>query len=168
MSIKDKLPLLNSSNKMVKIGGYVIYAFVFLMIIGAILPHENTGTVASQNGSDQQQQNPTENNSIPVPTESTIRSYPGFGNYTFDGQDEVTVSLRKATDVVHLFSMEEIPDNYGSTRDSARYTITSTGHAIKGYIDYTNDGYVVILRPKHVSLTKGELDIILSSFKRVD
>jgi hypothetical protein len=38
MGITDKLPLLNSKSKIVKIIGYVLYAFVILMIIGAMAP----------------------------------------------------------------------------------------------------------------------------------
>ncbi|MCJ7443747.1 MAG: hypothetical protein MUO26_04315 [Methanotrichaceae archaeon] len=37
MSIKDKLPLINSSNKGIRIVGYVFYVIVILVILGAIL-----------------------------------------------------------------------------------------------------------------------------------
>ena len=36
MGLKDKLPLLNSPSKIVRIVGYVLYAFVILMVIGAM------------------------------------------------------------------------------------------------------------------------------------
>ncbi len=36
MGLTDKLPLLNSKSKVIKIIGYVVYAFVILMIIGAM------------------------------------------------------------------------------------------------------------------------------------
>ena len=42
MGITDKLPLLNSKSKIVKIVGYVLYAFVILIIIGAMAPSEDT------------------------------------------------------------------------------------------------------------------------------
>lgn len=90
-----------------------------------------------------------------------------FGNYTFDRQDEVRVTVKKGTDVVHMMAMEELPTEYGYTRDSAQYTITSTGNKIKGYIDYTLDGYVVVMQPKG-SLTKGEFMDILDTFQRSD
>lgn len=48
MGITDKLPLLNSKNKIVKIVGYVLYAFVILMIVGAMLPSEDNGTTSSE------------------------------------------------------------------------------------------------------------------------
>ena len=48
MGITDKLPLLNSKNKIVKIVGYVLYAFVILMIVGAMLPSEDKGTTSSE------------------------------------------------------------------------------------------------------------------------
>jgi len=47
MGITDKLPLLNSKNKIVKIVGYVLYAFVILMIIGAMAPSEDKTTKAA-------------------------------------------------------------------------------------------------------------------------
>jgi len=43
MGIKEKLPLLNSENKGVRIAGYVIYAFIGLMVLGAILPSPDDG-----------------------------------------------------------------------------------------------------------------------------
>ena len=38
LRIKEKLPLINSDNKRIRIAGYVIYAFVFLAILGALVP----------------------------------------------------------------------------------------------------------------------------------
>lgn len=47
MGITDKLPLLNSKSKIVKIVGYVLYAFIILMIIGAMAPSEDKETTTS-------------------------------------------------------------------------------------------------------------------------
>jgi hypothetical protein len=47
MGLTDKLPLLNSKSKIVKIIGYVLYAFVILMIIGAMAPSEDNVATAS-------------------------------------------------------------------------------------------------------------------------
>ena len=47
MGIISKLPLLNSQSKIVKIIGYILYAFVILMIIGAIAPSEDKATPTS-------------------------------------------------------------------------------------------------------------------------
>lgn len=41
MGLIGKLPLLNSSNKIVKILGYVLYAFIILIIIGALFGSDN-------------------------------------------------------------------------------------------------------------------------------
>ena len=103
-------------------------------------------------------------------TTSSVSSIPnnGFGNYTFDGKDKVRATVKKGTDVVHMMTMEELPTDYGNTKDSAPYTITSTGNKIKGYIDYTLDGYVVVMQPRTSSLTKGEFMAILDSFHRID
>ena len=38
MGIKEKLPLINSDKKGIRIAGYIIYAFIFLNVLGAILP----------------------------------------------------------------------------------------------------------------------------------
>lgn len=91
----------------------------------------------------------------------------GFGNYTFDGEDDVRVSVRRGTDVVHMMAIEEIPTEIGYTKDSAQYTVTSTGKRIKGYIDYTLDGYVIVMQPRP-SLTKGEFMELLNTFRRTD
>jgi hypothetical protein len=92
----------------------------------------------------------------------------GFGNYTFDGQDEVSVTVKKGTDVVHMMASVDIPTDYGHTKDGASYTVTSTGHKIKGFIDYTLDGYVMIMKPRSSSLTKGEFMDMLDTFQRTD
>jgi len=53
MGIKEKLPLLNSEKKGTRIAGYVVYAFIGLMVLGAILPNppdtggETTATTAT-------------------------------------------------------------------------------------------------------------------------
>ena len=54
MGITDKLPLLNSKSKIVKIVGYVLYAFIILMIIGAMAPSEDTGTTTSDASEDKE------------------------------------------------------------------------------------------------------------------
>ena len=54
MGITDKLPLLNSKSKIVKIVGYVLYAFIILMIIGAMAPSEDTGTTTSDVSEDKE------------------------------------------------------------------------------------------------------------------
>ncbi len=51
MGITDKLPLLNSKSKIVKIVGYVLYAFVILMIIGAMTPSEDKATKTASDDS---------------------------------------------------------------------------------------------------------------------
>ncbi len=103
-------------------------------------------------------------------TTSSVSSIPnhGFGNYTFDGKEKVRATVKKGTDVVHMMAMEELPTDYGYTKDSAQYTVTSTGNKIKGYIDYTLDGYVVVMQPRTSSLTKGEFMAILDTFHRID
>ena len=47
MGIINKLPLLNSQSKIVKIIGYILYAFVVLMIIGAMAPSEDKATTST-------------------------------------------------------------------------------------------------------------------------
>jgi hypothetical protein len=37
LSITEKLPLINSSNKGVRIAGYVLYAGIILIVLGALL-----------------------------------------------------------------------------------------------------------------------------------
>ena len=44
----------------------------------------------------------------------------------------------------------------------------SNKYEIKGYLDYTLDGYVVVMQPRRSSLTKGEFMDILDTFERVD
>jgi hypothetical protein len=103
-------------------------------------------------------------------TITVVHSIPnmGFGNYTFDEKDKVRATVKKGTDVVHMMAMEELPTDYGYTKDSAQYTVTSSGNKIKGYIDYTLDGYVIVMQPRTSSLTKGEFMAILDTFHRID
>lgn len=98
--------------------------------------------------------------------QNTVSIAEEFGDYTLDGQDAVRVNVKKGTDVVHMMAMEELPTEYGYTRDSAQYTVTSTGDRIKGYIDYTLDGYVAIIQPRNAAMTKGEFMDILNTFRR--
>jgi hypothetical protein len=48
MGITDKLPLLNNKSKIVKMVGYVLYAFVILMIIGAMAPAPSAKDYSTQ------------------------------------------------------------------------------------------------------------------------
>ena len=47
MGIINKLPLLNSQSKIVKVIGYILYAFVILMIIGAMAPSNDKKTTST-------------------------------------------------------------------------------------------------------------------------
>jgi len=104
---------------------------------------------------------------VVIPTLGSSIPNKGFGNYTFEGEDDVRVTVRKGTDIVHMMAIEEIPTEIGYTKDSAQYTVTSTGKKIKGYIDYTLDGYVIVMQPRP-SLTKGEFMELLDTFRRTD
>jgi len=44
MGIKEKLPLVNSGNKGIRIVGYVVYGIVLLMVLGALVPSQETST----------------------------------------------------------------------------------------------------------------------------
>ena len=142
-----------------KIVGYVV---ALLIVMGAVLPQAlrqstqfgsaaSSDTYASDDGAS-----------------SAILTYHGFGNYTFDGQDKVKASVKKATDIIHIMGESEMIDSVGYTKDMAEYTITSTGTSFKGYVDYTDDGYAVVMQPRSHSLTKGEFKDILDTFSRVD
>jgi len=159
LGIKEKLPLINSSSKGARIAGYVLYGFVFLIILGNILPGDDKTTVDRDAG------NADEGGDSDA---SAILSSGNFGNYTFDGQEDVKATVKKGTDIYHMMDISEIPDDSGYTKDGAQYTVTSTGKHIKGYIDYTDDGYAVIMKPKSSSLTKNDFKDILDTFHRVD
>jgi hypothetical protein len=161
LGIKDKLPLINSGSKGIRIVGYVFYGFVFLIILGMILPSQDVGiSVDSDSGSTAEEGAPSET--------SNVLSRYGFGNYTFDGQEYAKATVKKGTDIYHLMKISELPDDVGYTRDGAPYTITSTGKKVKGYIDYSGEGFVVILQPRSSSLTKNEFVDIMNTFQRVD
>jgi hypothetical protein len=167
MSILDKLPLINSSNKIVKIAGYVLYTFAILIVLGAILPNNNNENANAVSATPEASSTPASDTaSKEVSMSSNVLHYSNFGNYTFDGQDDVRATVKKATDIYHLMALEELPTDYGYTKDDASYTVTSTGHRIKGYIDYTSDGYVVVMQPKRSSLTKSEFMDVLNTFRR--
>ena len=44
MGIKDKLPMIRSENKIIRLFGYVMYAFIILLIIGILTPSETSDT----------------------------------------------------------------------------------------------------------------------------
>ena len=165
MGIKEKLPLINSSSKGTRIAGYVLYGFAFLIILGMILPGEDK-TVSESGSSDAVGDASDAGGS--APDGSAILSFGSFGNYTFDGQDDVRATVKKGTDIYHMMGTAEVPDGAGYTKDGASYTITSTGKKVKGYIDYSGDGFVVILQPRRSSVTKNEFTDIMNTFQRVD
>jgi hypothetical protein len=47
MGIRDKLPLLNSDKKGVRVAGYIMYAFIALVVLDAILPAPDVEVGAS-------------------------------------------------------------------------------------------------------------------------
>ena len=66
--ISEKLPLINSSNVIVKIAGYVVYAFVLLIVIGAIFgsDKEKGATTTSSSNED------SKLTSIPLGASATV------------------------------------------------------------------------------------------------
>jgi len=137
LGLKEKLPLINSDNKGIRITGYIVYAFVILMVIGAILPSspETTGVnvksadTDSGSASDSSGAAPSEESS--AATSNDVLSHSGFGDYTFDGQEDVKATVKKGTDPIHMMGMSELPTDYGYSKDGAQYTVTSTGTHIK-------------------------------------
>ncbi len=53
MGIKEKLPLINSDKKGIRMAGYIIYAFIFLNVLGAILPPPNSSETEAGSIKDQ-------------------------------------------------------------------------------------------------------------------
>jgi hypothetical protein len=159
MGIKEKLPLVNNSRKSIRIIGYIMYGFILLIVLGAILPSDNKTTVADT----------SEMSSSDESTESSnVLSHSVFGNYTFDGQEDVKSTVKKGTDPYHMIGTSEIVDDVGYTRDGAQYIVTSTGKKVKGYVDYSGDGYVILLQPRRSSMTKNEFMDVLNTFRRVE
>lgn len=54
MGFTDKLPLLKSKHKTIKVVGYVLYAFIILMVIGAIFGSDEESTHASTSATDKE------------------------------------------------------------------------------------------------------------------
>jgi hypothetical protein len=146
LSLKEKLPLINSGSKGTRIAGYILYGFIFLMILGIILPAPEETTTSNEDTSDSE----------------------GLDPSTVDSQDDVKATVKKGTDVVHMMDMSEIPTDAGYTKDGAPYTVTSTGKHLKGYADYTGDGYAVVLQPRRSSMTKNEFMDVLDTLHRVE
>ena len=109
-------------------------------------------------------ENQTKGKSKPDTVTWTVREE--FGNYSMDRKDEVKVRVKRGTDIIHAMAVDDLPTEHGTTADSADYTITSSGTRLKGYIDYTMDGFVVIIEPRKKSLTKREFIKILDTFHR--
>jgi hypothetical protein len=69
MGISEKIPLINSSNVIVKIAGYVVYAFVLLIIIGAIFGSDEEKGSATTTSSSKEDSKLT---SIPLGASATV------------------------------------------------------------------------------------------------
>jgi len=172
LGLKEKLPLINSDNKGIRITGYIVYAFLALMVIGAILPSSPETTGVSEKSADTDSGSASDSSGAAPSEESStadnVLSHSGFGNYTFDGQEDVKATVKKGTDPIHMMGTPEIVDSVGYTRDGTQYTVTSTGKKVKGYIDYSGDGYIVVMTQKRSSLTKNEFIDILNTFQRLE
>jgi len=85
MGIKEKLPLINSSNKGTRIIGYVVYFFVAIWILGAIFPnHTSVNNIESSQTTVSAPDN--------GPTQNSIKGLLGFWlrpsqKYSIDVQD---------------------------------------------------------------------------------
>ncbi|VVB71946.1 Uncharacterised protein [uncultured archaeon] len=133
------------------------YGLLIFMLSGMIFPG-HAGNMAADNKS----------SVFELSQPSAALSHRGSENFTFDGQDMVKTTVKMANNVVHLMNIAELPKDSGHTKDGAQYTITSTGEHLKGYIDYTKDGYVIIITPRSPSLTAVEFKEILDAFSLSD
>ena len=89
MGLKEKLPLINSDNKGIRIAGYVLYAAVFLMILGAILPSQPDTASVSPEPAAEDTSSASESSSE---QSSSEQYHSGFGNYTINGQEDVSAT----------------------------------------------------------------------------
>ncbi len=148
--------------------GFVISSFICLSILlaifGSMAPENKTASAMIKSiQSKLAGQNP-ENSS----ESDSILYHSGFGKYTFDDLDDVEAAVNKETDPYQMMTSEEILIEYGYSKDYAPYMVTSIGKHLKGYIDYTRDGYVVVLQPKLPSTTRKDFIATLDSFRRFD
>ncbi len=146
----------------------MISSFVGLSILLAIfcgMPLENktASVIVESIQSKLAGQNP-ENSS----ESDSILYHSGFGKYAFYGLNDVEATVNKETDPYQMMTSEEIPIECGYSKDNAPYMVTSMGMYLKGYIDYTRDGYVVVLQPKFASTTRKDFIATLDSFRRID
>lgn len=93
MGLKEKLPLLNSDNKRIRIAGYVVYASVFLVILGAILASRSeTASVSSEPAAVDTSSASESTDSAPSGQSSSEQYHSGFDNHTIGGHDDVSAT----------------------------------------------------------------------------
>jgi len=67
--VKEKLPLLNSDSKLTRIIGYVVYGFLFLIVLGALLPSEDTTTKTASDKTETSEAKTTDTEKVSNPEE---------------------------------------------------------------------------------------------------
>ena len=67
--MKEKLPLLNSDNKLTRIIGYVVYSFLFLIVLGALLPSDDTTTKTALDKTETSEAKATDTEKVSNPEE---------------------------------------------------------------------------------------------------
>ncbi len=113
MGIKEKLPLINSENKKIRIAGYMIYAWLGLSILGSLIPSQDTNISENQ----------TINNETPRPLDhidvGTI-----IGRSLFGDDREITVegndSIGYITTIVLEAPEDDIYSNDKFLRDTSK------------------------------------------------
>ena len=133
MGITDKLPLLNSKSKIVKIIGYVLYAFVILMIIGAMAPAPSGDRESSQAAERQE-----ESDNL---TEEDVEDLVGGQKSIAVSDDGYVVIMRPDDEYWSLISIEsDTTDMFKKLFEDQRVTSARISTYLKGIDEYGNEG----------------------------
>jgi len=144
MGISDKLPLLNSKSKIVKIIGYVLYAFVILMIIGAMVPAPSGDRESSQAAERQE-----ESDNL---TEEDVEDLVGGQKSIAVSDDGYVVIMRPDEEYWSLISIEsDTTDMFKKLFEDQRVTSARISTYLKGIDEYGNEGTT---RGASVTMTK--------------
>ena len=141
MGITDKLPLLNSKSKIVKIIGYVLYAFVILMIIGAMAPapsddRETSKTTEIESSQAAERQEESDNL-----TEEDVEDLVGGQKSIAVSDDGYVVIMRPDEEYWSLISIEsDTTDMFKKLFEDQRVTSARISTYLKGIDEYGNEG----------------------------
>ena len=126
MGIKDKLPLIRSESRTIRIFGYVVYAFAILLIIGILTPSETPDAPPAT-----PTQTPEAPTSVATPDTPTVTPTPTLDDP--DVEDNINILKDGQSETVECKTLSVFGDNNViniGNKDIEKILITGHGNSI--------------------------------------